>query len=87
MAICTIVSADYKSLNLGRFEKDLNDGKSLRGSSNQNIIQLTDRYKPYVHLYGVKGRQIEIHSDEFGNCKFFGVPPLNIREIIMLQEE
>ena len=45
----------------GEYREELNDGLSLRGSSNQNIIQLTSRYSDVIDVYGTKGRKIELH--------------------------
>ena len=45
----------------GPYVSELNDGRSLRGSSNQRIIPLTERYqKPEIlSLYGAPGRELE----------------------------
>lgn len=45
----------------GPYVQELDDGKSLRGSSNQRVIPLTDRYdRPEIlSLYGAEGRQTE----------------------------
>ena len=45
----------------GPYVRELDDGKSLRGSSNQRVIPLTDRYdRPEIlSLYGAEGRQTE----------------------------
>lgn len=40
----------------GPYIKELDDGKSLRGSSNQRVICLTDKYNDYLELYGKPGR-------------------------------
>jgi len=46
----------------GEYVEELNDNKSLRGSSNQNVICLTDRYKDLLSdYYGVVGRKMELH--------------------------
>ncbi len=55
----------------GPYIKSLDDGKSLRGSSNQRILFLTDRYKDYEKEYGIEGRYTEnfyhgIHIHEIG---------------------
>ena len=51
----------------GPYIRELDDGKSLRGSSNQRIIPLTERYnKPEIlALYGAPGRETEyiMHAD------------------------
>ena len=44
----------------GEYIEDLNDDKNLRGSSNQNAICVTDRYKQYVQQrFGSPGRKVE----------------------------
>ena len=43
----------------GPYVKELDDGKSLRGSSNQRTIYLTQRYKINASEYGVQGRKNE----------------------------
>ena len=52
----------------GPYISELNDNASLRGSSNQRLIWLTDRYKSYSDQYGVpEGRKTEIRwtGEEF----------------------
>jgi anaerobic ribonucleoside-triphosphate reductase activating protein len=45
----------------GRYVKALDDGKSLRGSSNQKVIPLTPRYAAIIDQhYGLPGRQAEM---------------------------
>lgn len=48
----------------GPYIKELDDGKSLRGSSNQRVIALSERYADQLHLYGAEGRDTEsfVHS-------------------------
>ena len=43
----------------GPYIRELDDGKSLRGSSNQRVIPLTDRYADCLQLYGADGRETE----------------------------
>ena len=44
----------------GEYKEELNDDRSLRGSSNQRVICITDRYKGVVdQYYGVPGRKVE----------------------------
>lgn len=44
----------------GEYIEELNDDKSMRGSSNQNAVCITDRYQRYVdQYYGVPGRKVE----------------------------
>jgi anaerobic ribonucleoside-triphosphate reductase activating protein len=68
----------YQQIDLlidGRYNENLNDNGSLRGSANQKVIPLTDRYFESLHLYGNMevGRKIEVSwkSDELS---IVGVP-------------
>lgn len=57
----------------GRYVRKLDDSKALRGSSNQRVIPLSNRYKGDLHIYGVEGRQVEwkvLHGRRF----MIGVP-------------
>ena len=52
----------------GRYIKELDDSKTLRGSSNQRVLPLTERYLEYLGIYGVKGRKVEwknLHGRRF----------------------
>ena len=64
----------------GEYVEAMNDGMSLRGSSNQNVIMLTERYVSSVDQYGAKGRKIELH---FLNDRvtMVGIPDKNSKEI------
>ena len=45
----------------GPYIRELNDDASLRGSSNQRVLPLTDRYQCFLPLYGVpRGRETEV---------------------------
>jgi anaerobic ribonucleoside-triphosphate reductase activating protein len=45
----------------GPYVASLDDGKSLRGSSNQKVIDISGRYSQYLEThYGVSGRNSEI---------------------------
>lgn len=59
----------------GPYIRDLNDGLSLRGSSNQRIIPLTGRYdKPEIlSLYGMPGRELETRRVA-GGVLVIGIP-------------
>jgi len=61
----------------GLFDSSLNDGISLRGSSNQNIYQFTQRYiNVFDKYYNQSIREIEIHmKDE--NMMISGIPKNN----------
>ena len=50
----------------GTYEEALNDGKNLRGSSNQRAIALTQRYEQEAAEYGTKPTQVEFffHEDK-----------------------
>lgn len=52
----------------GPYVRELDDGLSLRGSANQRVIPLTDRYrKPEVlNLFGQKTRTVQIIPHGFG---------------------
>lgn len=57
----------------GPYIRQLDDGKSLRGSSNQRVIPLTDRYTDQLHLYGSTERVTEqfVHSN---HVNIVGIP-------------
>ena len=58
----------------GLYDDKLNDGISLRGSSNQNVHQLTQRYTDvFDEYYGKSAREIEIHMQE-ENMMIVGIP-------------
>ena len=58
----------------GLYDDKLNDGVSLRGSSNQNIYQLTQRYtNVFDEYYGKDIREIEIHLQN-KNMMIVGIP-------------
>lgn len=57
----------------GPYIDELNDGKNLRGSSNQRAIALTDRYKESVELYGSKKAEVEFFVKE-NKVVLVGVP-------------
>ena len=57
----------------GPYIEELNDGISLRGSSNQGVHFLTDRYTPYRELYSRPVRRVEMHMTGNG-ISIIGVP-------------
>lgn len=58
----------------GRYEKNLDDGIAYRGSSNQRIICLSDRYKKVSEAYyGNFARKTELRIDN-GHIVLVGVP-------------
>jgi len=49
----------------GQYINELNDGIGLRGSFNQNVYQLTDRYRDVFHdYYNKKQRDIEVYLNK-----------------------
>lgn len=66
----------------GEYVDELNDNKSLRGSSNQNVICLTDRYKDVIsQYYGVQGRKIELLLSD-GTTQMIGIPSKEFEQMI-----
>ena len=57
----------------GPYVEELNDGKSLRGSSNQTVNYITDRYKKYNDMYESDKRNTELYVRE-NELFFVGVP-------------
>ncbi len=58
----------------GPYIADLNHGAALVGSANQQIISLTDRYRPHLHLYDThQPRQVELHVLQ-GERMLVGIP-------------
>jgi anaerobic ribonucleoside-triphosphate reductase activating protein len=58
----------------GRYVQELDDGLSLRGSSNQRVIPLTNRYKDIIHEhYGLPNRRVEMEAKD-GSFSLVGVP-------------
>lgn len=66
----------------GHYMKELDDGKPYRGSSNQKIHLLTDRYKTIFEEYynGTPKRNIEIDIEK-DNVYMVGVPSKNGIEV------
>ena len=62
----------------GEYIEELNDDKSMRGSSNQKAICVTDRYQRFAeHHYGVSGRKVEFCIDS-GSVNMVGIPSRSI---------
>lgn len=57
----------------GEYAKDLDDGLSLRGSKNQRLIFVTDRYRDTLWI-GEFGRRTEILNTLEGGISMVGVP-------------
>jgi len=66
----------------GHYIKELDDGKPYRGSLNQNIYLMTDRYKSVFNEYynGTTKRNIEIDVKK-DNVYMVGVPSKNGIEV------
>lgn len=66
----------------GHYIKELDDGKPYRGSSNQKIHLMTDRYESVFdsYYYGTDKRNIEINVKK-GNVYMVGVPSTNGIEV------
>ena len=66
----------------GEYIEELNDNKSLRGSSNQNVLCLTERYENIVsEYYGRNGRKIELILAD-GVTKMIGIPSKEFEQMI-----
>lgn len=66
----------------GRYEEEQNDNISLRGSSNQKVHLLTDRYKDiYKDYYDKQRREIEIYIEDNGPI-VIGIPKIGTVEKI-----
>lgn len=63
----------------GAYEEALNDGKNLRGSSNQRAIPLTERYKEFSKEYGTKPAEVEFFFQE-EKVSIVGVPSAEVLE-------
>lgn len=57
----------------GAYVESLNDGRNLRGSSNQRAIPLTDRYRDFSKELGTKPAEVEFFFQEEKIC-MVGVP-------------
>lgn len=74
----------------GPYVASLDDGRSLRGSSNQRVIPLTERYNTpeVLSLYGQEKRSVQIFRHGFGECHI-GVANMNDKnyEVIDLESQ
>lgn len=57
----------------GPYIEEKNDGRSLRGSSNQRLILLTRRYQKTLRI-GSPGRQVKMYPAQEGGAVMVGVP-------------
>lgn len=66
----------------GEYIEALNDDLSLRGSSNQHIICITDRYADTVeHYYGRPGRKVEFIIEN-GCISMIGIPSKSTKQML-----
>lgn len=65
----------------GAYEESLNDGKNLRGSSNQKAVLLSDRYRDFIKEFGAKPAEVEFFVYE-DKISMVGVPSREILEKI-----
>lgn len=66
----------------GEYIEELNDDLSLRGSSNQRVICITDRYADMVdRYYGQPGRKIELILKD-GRVSMVGIPGKDTLKLI-----
>lgn len=71
----------------GEYIAELNDDKSLRGSSNQNIIDVSGRYKECIEeYYGQTGRRVEVIA-QGKRLRLVGIPSKKVSSVIELKRE
>lgn len=64
----------------GPYRPELDFAQKWRGSANQKIHFLTDRYKAWQWVENETGRDVEIHLDENDNVIILGIPPKGFYE-------
>jgi anaerobic ribonucleoside-triphosphate reductase activating protein len=57
----------------GAYISELNDGVGLRGSSNQNIVPLTERYAGFLEHFRTSKRNVEVISKRI-ETRYVGIP-------------
>jgi anaerobic ribonucleoside-triphosphate reductase activating protein len=65
----------------GRYVKHLNDGKGLRGSTNQRILVLTDPYRGLEKHLQTCERKLELRFRDTGLI-LAGIPPLGFHDLV-----
>lgn len=68
----------------GEYIEDLNDGKSLRGSSNQRVLFLTSRYEGERESFGKDGRNVELYIRK-DRMRMVGIPSKEIMDRLGLE--
>ncbi|MBF0231609.1 MAG: radical SAM protein [Desulfamplus sp.] len=66
----------------GSYEKDKDEAQKWRGSENQQIYFLSERYKKWQWVKEAKGRDIEIIIDSKGHYLALGIPPEGFYELL-----
>lgn len=69
----------------GPYIDALNDGKGLRGSSNQRAVHITERYRDRLGGFGAEGRAVEFFIGE-EKTVMIGVPSRELLDRIRKQE-
>ena len=65
----------------GKYIEEKNENNYLRGSSNQNIIFLSDRYKAYEKdMKNLKNRNVEYTWKNEKEMFIIGIPPKNMED-------
>lgn len=70
----------------GEYTEELDDGLSLRGSKNQKLIFVTDRYRDVLRI-GEWGRRTELLPTQEGGTSMVGVPSRHSREFAVFLKE
>jgi len=65
----------------GKYEEDKNNGIAFRGSYNQKVIFLTDRYRKFSSLYNSLKRKVEIRVNN-NEIEIIGIPSKKLLERI-----
>ncbi|NLK29295.1 MAG: radical SAM protein [Clostridiales bacterium] len=59
----------------GEYVEALNDNQAYRGSSNQTIHMLSDKYKPYLdQMNQLRNRTVELKMNSTGELVMIGIP-------------
>ncbi|MBQ5825705.1 MAG: radical SAM protein, partial [Clostridia bacterium] len=61
----------------GPYVSELDDGKSLRGSSNQRVIPLSERYNNCLEMYGADERKLQV-IEHLDKVNIVGIPQISL---------
>ena len=78
-----LIEQIFKNIDIlvdGRYEETLNNGVIWRGSSNQKLHFLTDRYSDLSYLNDKIDRKLEFHIDKNMELMLIGTPPVGFVE-------